>query len=340
MITDDIYLNKKVANIVKVAYHTLYSKVPCMVPKIDILSASFLLSGINKLIRNNTITSNKPSKSLIRGVFLEKIIADTSIINNNRLYHYLHTIADFQAYLTKNELIKILENINFFIPDINDAKSYFTAMGYLLAKIRKEIANDKKNRKLIVLEHLIETEIKKAWLHFKPNIDSFNMSLITAIHNTCSLIYKAEDLTLLKATYEVTQGSNLEKNILTIIKTLIADPESLKIEYRINNNLPPVDACIIQPDGSMLAIEIQGTGHYLDDEGEYPTGKHLLKSARLQIENIQVIEVSGPKLMNYHTPKDLASPLINILLENNVKIRPEYCNNIPKLLRDAGFTSK
>ena len=342
IITEDIYLNKKVASIVKLAYNTLYSKVSFTAPKYDISSAHFLLCGIIKLIKNNVITSNKPSKSIIRGIFLEKIIADTSIINNKDLYQYLHTIANFQAYLTKNELIKILENINFFIPDINDAKVYFTTMGYLLAKIRKELNNDKENKDLLNLEHKVTTEIKKVYRLFHDNIENVNQGTKNSMHNTCSLVDGITNLDYLKPKYnnffERRESLEFENTYLGIIKTLMPNPENLQQEY-LTNNLPPIDVCITYPSGRLLAIEIQGPGHYIDNEGEYPTGKHLLKMARLQKENIKVIEVNTTTLMDYKNHREIAAYLINLLLENHVEIRPEYKDNIPQLLQDAGITS-
>jgi predicted N-formylglutamate amidohydrolase len=108
-------------------------------------------------------------------------------------------------------------------------------------------------------------------------------------------------------------------------------------------NLPPVDACITYRDENSLAenfiaIEIQGAGHYLDDNGEYHNGKHLLKIGRLQKAGIKVIEINGCKISNFHNSKKIAAYLIDILSKNHVEIRPEYKDNIPQLLQDAGIT--
>jgi hypothetical protein len=250
-------------------------------------------------------------------------------------------MADFQEYLTKNELIKILENVNFFIPDINDAKSYFTSMGYLLVKTRKELDNDKENKDLLNLEHKVTTEIKKVYRLFHDNIENVDQGTRNAMHNTCSLVDGIKNLDCLKPNYNDVdvhrKHSKLEHICLDIIKTLMPNPDNLQQEYA-TKNLPPVDAYITYPDGSLIAIEIQGPGHYIDNEGKYPTGRHLLKIARLQKENIKVIEVNSTTFMGYDDYIEIAAYLINLLLENHVEIRPEYKDNIPQLLQDAGIT--
>jgi hypothetical protein len=336
----NLSLSGTLSQVIRSAYNMLYNKIPSVESNIDVEMGDYILFGIIMLIRANIIIDDKPSEDFIRRIFLNKIIADHSIMNSGKLYCFLYTMSFFQEYLTKKELIKIIDNIKFFTPDVINLKMYFSGMGHLLVKIRKEIDNDRTDKKLFALEALITTQIKITWEHFKFNIINFDHGIKRAMHNTCSLVDEIKDLYLLPVNYIFKEKaySALENDILAIIKTLMLNPESLKREYHIDKNLSPVDACIIYPDRSMVAIEIQGPGHYIDNKAEHPTGKHLLKIARLQKANIKVIEINPSKLMAYRKSQKFADYLINILLENHVEIRSEYKNNLPRLLQDAGMT--
>jgi hypothetical protein len=342
VLSNNIYFDRKLYDIVRSTYKPLLTYISDNALKLNIEAIRSILHGIKKLIECNIITDYKPDKGFIRNILLNKVIADPSIINDNELYNNIYHIAFFQEYLTTTELIKIFKDITFFTPSVKFLKIYFTSMGYLLVKIHKELKNDSENPELKALEYKVETAIKETWKQFQPNIENFNHEEITAIRNTCSLIYKAEDLTCLRLVYKKrvveATSSTLEDVCIPIIKTLIPNPENLKLEYSINN-LPPVDACITYPDGTILAIEIQGRGHYIDNEGKYPSGRHLLKMARLQKENVTVIEVNATTFMGYDDYIETATYLINILLENHIEIRPEYKDNIPQLLQDSGITS-
>jgi hypothetical protein len=336
------YVNKQLHNSIRKTYFFLYHKIYFNASNINILSTINIISGIIKLTLRNIINDNKPSYNFIRDIFLNKIIANPSIINTSKLYQYLYTMTFFQEYLTKTELILIFKNITFFTPDVNNLKVYFTGMGYLLVKIRKELDNDKENKDLLDLEHKIATEIRKVFLLFHKNIENINKVTRSSMYNTCSLVDGIKNLDGLKPNYddvgEYIADSKLQDTCIDIIKTLIPNPENLQQEY-VTNNLPPIDACITYPDGSLIAIEIQGPGHYIDNEGKHPTGRHLLKMARLQKENITVIEVNSTALMRYNDYREIAAYLIDLLLENHVEIRPEYKDNIPQLLQDAGIKS-
>jgi hypothetical protein len=342
MLINNSYIDKKLYNRIRETYFFLYSKIYFNASNINILNSNNIISGIIRLISGNVINDDKPSYNFIRDIFLNKLIANTSILNTKKLYQFMHTITFFQEYLTKTELIRILKDTTFFTPDVNNLNIYFTSMGYLLVKIRKELDNDKENKDLLNLEHKIADKTKKAWLLFHKNIENIDKYTRNAMYNTCSLIDEITNLDCLKPNYddvnEYSKDSNFQDTCIDIIKTLIPNPENLQQEY-VTNNLPPIDACITYPDGSLLAIEIQGPGHYIDNEGKHPTGKHLLKMAKLKQENIKVIEVNATVLMGYNDHREIAAYLINLLLENHVEIRPEYKDNIPQLLQDSGVTS-
>ena len=342
MLTNNLYFNKELYDLIQTTYIFLYNKMSFVMSEINIETSTYMTSGIIKLILNNVISYYKPSKEFIRNIILNKVIANPSIINTKKLYYFMHSITFFQEYVTKRELIWICKNINFFTPDVNNLKIYFISMGYLLVKTRKELENDKENKDLLNLEHKITTDIRKTYRLFHDKIENIDSKTIYAIYNTCSLVDEIINLDFLKLNYkylnENSKHSKLEHICLDIIKTLIPNPENLQQEY-VTKNLPPVDAYITYPDGSLIAIEIQGPGHYIDNEGKYPSGRHLLKIARLQKENIKVIEVNASVLMGYDDYIEIAAYLINLLLENHVEIRPEYKDNIPQLLQDAGITS-
>ena len=338
LLSDNIYWHKKNTDAIKTLYNFFLEQIGTKVLEINIQHSNAIISGIIRLMSSNIITNNKPSKKFIRDILLNKIIANPSIINNKELYLYIYTISFFQEYLTKIELIRILQNITFFIPYVSHVTVYFASIGPLLARVYKELYNDNKNEKLLILNDKIRENIKAVWDYFKPYVKNFNQPAITAIHNTCSLIYEQTELTSLEVNYENTQTSPLENICIYIIKTLIPNYIKFNREY-VADNIPPIDACLIYPDGGRVAIEIQGPGHYLDDNCEYPNGKTLLKRARMERKNISVIEVNSTTDTtdsNYYIK--IASYLIKLLLENNIEIRPKYYGNIPQLLRDAGIT--
>ena len=338
ILSNNIYFNQKVNDIIRSTYKLLLSYISDNALKFNIKDISSILHGIEKLIGCNIIAGYKPNKCFIRNILLNRVIADPSIINDNELYGNIYHIAFFQEYLTTTELLKIFKDINFFIPSVKYLKTYFTSMGYLLARIYKELKNDSENPELKTLEYKVKTAIKVAWQQFQPNIKNFNRKEINAINNACSLIYKAEDLTCLRPVYKKQIGkatsSRLENLCIPIIKTLIPNPENLKLEYSINN-LPPVDACIIYPNGTILAIEIQGPGHYIDNDAKHHSGKSLLKIANIEKAKVKVIEFNCGHSKAHYGKKGIATDLLNLLLENNVEIQSDYKDNIPQLLQDS-----
>ena len=182
ILSGSIDLGKQLTRLIRSTYNVLVSQIP-PVSEFSIISSFRILSGFIKLMRNNIIIYNKPSQDLIRGLLINKVIANPSIINNKEMYKYIYPIVFFQEYLTKIELIKIFKNITFVTPNVDFLKSYFVSMGCLLVKIRKELdKDDKEKQDLLALESKVIIEIQGVWQQFKPKIKKFNYKTINAIY--------------------------------------------------------------------------------------------------------------------------------------------------------------
>jgi hypothetical protein len=280
-----------------------------------------IMHGLINFVQNNIITFNKPNKESIRTFYLNHIIENPELIKNDYLPINMYLIAFYQEYLTKEELITILKDIDFIkLPtEIRTQTRHFSNLSYLLVKIRNELKDDSENKDLIDLATKLTTAIQTGRDKLLPDIKKLDDYLLTAMYFASQLIGEEEIFAKVKINIDPPRTSELQREVSQIMKELLAEGVTITIEATKKHNSIPVDILLRLANGVDIAIEICGPGHYIDPEGSILSGVTIMHHEIKKQEYSKLIELN----FSQHTSRDkMIAYTRRELFINDIPLKP------------------